>query len=114
MTNKKKTNTFGQMLTFYRKKKGWTQQQLAERVGVSDATIGTYERGEREPSFETEETLADLFNVSILTLRGFNDDPQTVSLLSAFNQLNKVGRTEALKRVEELAMIKTYINNEED
>lgn len=103
-----KNNNFGRMLAYYRKLHKLTQQQLAERVGLSDAAIGTYERGEREPSFETEEALADFFNVSILTLRGFNDDPETVRLLSYFNALNQTGRTEALKRVEELTFFPAY------
>lgn len=103
-----KNNNFGRMLAYYRKLHKLTQQQLADKVGVSDATIGSYERGEREPSFETEEALADFFNVSILTLRGFNDDPETVRLLSYFNALNQTGRTEALKRVEELTFFPAY------
>lgn len=103
-----KKNTFGHMLAYYRKLHKLTQQQLADKVGVSDATIGSYERGERQPSFETEESLADFFNVSILTLRGFNDDPETVRLLSYFNALNQTGRTEALKRVEELTFFPAY------
>lgn len=103
-----KNNTFGRMLSYYRKLNKLTQQQLGEKIGVSDATIGTYERGEREPSFETEEALADLFNVSILTLRGFNDDPETVRLLSYFEALNATGRAEALKRVEELTFLPPY------
>lgn len=103
-----KNNNFGRMLAYYRKLNKLTQQQLGEKVGVSDATIGTYERGEREPSFETEEALADLFNVSILTLRGFDDDPETVRLLSYFEALNQTGRAEALKRVEELTFFPAY------
>lgn len=103
-----KNNNFGHMLAYYRKLHKLTQQQLADKVGVSDATIGSYERGEREPSFETEESLADFFNVSILTLRGFNDDPETVRLLSYFEALNATGRAEALKRVEELTFLPPY------
>lgn len=106
-----KKNTFGHMLAYYRKLNELTQKQLADRVGVSDATIGSYERGEREPSFETEEALADFFNVSILTLRGFDDAQDSIRLLSAFSQLNEKGRAEAVKRVEELSMLPTYRND---
>lgn len=109
----KKENRFGHLLAYYRKINGLTQKQLADKIGVADATIGSYERGEREPSFETEEALADFFNVSILTLRGFNDDPETVRLLSAFNKLSADGKSEAIKRVEELAFLPAYNKNEE-
>jgi transcriptional regulator with XRE-family HTH domain len=103
-----KNNSFGRMLAYYRKLNDLTQKQLADKVGISDAAIGNYERGEREPSFEIEEALADYFNVSILTLRGFNDDPETVKLLSHFEALNQMGRAEALKRVEELTFFPAY------
>ena len=103
-----KNNSFGRMLAYYRKLNDLTQKQLADKVGISDAAIGNYERGEREPSFEIEEALADYFNVLILTLRGFNDDPETVKLLSHFEALNQTGRAEALKRVEELTFFPAY------
>ena len=106
-----KKNNFGRMLAYYRKLNNLTQAQLAKMVGVSDAAIGTYERGEREPSFETEENLADVFNVSILTLRGFDDDPRTVQLLSVFNTLSDAGQVEALKRITELSLLPGYKKN---
>lgn len=36
---------FGQFLTEERKAKGWTQKELAERVGVSDKAVSKWERG---------------------------------------------------------------------
>ena len=104
----KNKNRFGHLLAYYRTINGMTQKQLGDLVGVSDATIGSYERSEREPSFETEEALADVFNVSILTLRGFDDDPDSVRLLSAFSLLNQDGQAEAIKRVEELSQLPAY------
>lgn len=41
-----------------RLKKGYTQQKLAEIVGVSDSTIGMIERGERVPSLKVAARLA--------------------------------------------------------
>ena len=63
---------FSDMLRYYRKKNGWSQSELAEKLGASASTIGMYEQGRREPDFETEEKIADLFNVNIDTLRGIN------------------------------------------
>lgn len=42
---------------------GYTQQELAEKLGISRSTIGMYETGAREPDFETLELIADFFNV---------------------------------------------------
>ena len=47
-----------------------TQQQLADALGLSSSTIGMYEKGEREPDFETSEAIADYFNVRLDDLVG--------------------------------------------
>ena len=52
-----------------------TQGELAEALGVSRSAISMYERGEREPDFETLETIADFFNVDMNYLTGWTDDP---------------------------------------
>ena len=58
------------ILKYLRKKKGLTQRELADRIGVSYSTIGNYESGIRLPDSAIEELLADFFDVSIDYLRG--------------------------------------------
>lgn len=53
-----------------RKKSGLTQQQLANKLGISRSAVGMYEKGEREPNFETLELIADTFNVDMNYLLG--------------------------------------------
>ena len=48
-----------------RAQKGWTQQELAERVGVSRQTIISLERGRYNPSIELAFRLARQFSVTI-------------------------------------------------
>ena len=47
-----------------------TQVELARRLDISPAAISMYENGQREPNFETEELIADFFNVDLDYLRG--------------------------------------------
>ena len=47
-----------------RKQAGYTQEQLAERIGVSRAAIARFEAGEIEPSLKTLILLADTLRVS--------------------------------------------------
>ncbi len=42
---------FGRGIRKARGERGWNQQELAERVGVSQVTISHWERGEEYPSF---------------------------------------------------------------
>jgi len=56
---------FAVKLKALRDTKGWSQEELAQRVGMSRSAIGNYEQGIRRPDFEALETFADAFNVPI-------------------------------------------------
>lgn len=48
-----------------RLKKGLTMKQLGEILSVAESTISLYERGKRQPDFETLKRIADFFGVTI-------------------------------------------------
>jgi len=64
---------FGTVLKTLRVRNDMTQKQLADVLGVSESTVGMYERGHREPAFETLEAIADYFNVDMDYLTGRTD-----------------------------------------
>lgn len=53
-----------------RKDNKLTQSELAAKLGVAPSTVGMYERGQREPDFETLEKIASCFGVNMNTLLG--------------------------------------------
>ena len=55
----------GMRLKRLREKRGWTQQALAEKVGVARVTIGRIEIGNRKPSLELLERLAKVLKVKV-------------------------------------------------
>ena len=59
---------FGRKLKYLRKKIDLTQEQLAEKTGLSVDFIGMIERGERAPSFETVEILAKVLKTKVSDL----------------------------------------------
>lgn len=61
---------FSNIFKTLRQASGYTQQEFADKIGISRSTIGMYETGAREPDFETLETIADFFNVDIDYLLG--------------------------------------------
>ena len=64
---------FAERLKDLRTKRGYSQYDLAKKLGVSKSTISMMEVGSRQPSIEMMETLCDFFNVSMDYLRGKED-----------------------------------------
>ena len=56
-----------------RKKKGISQSELAELIGVKTNTVSTWERGTRKPDFEALNLLSNYFEVSFEYILGSND-----------------------------------------
>lgn len=61
---------FNKVLRALRTSKNMTQDELAKILRISRSTVGMYEKGDREPDYETLEAIADYFNVSIDYLLG--------------------------------------------
>ena len=57
-------SNFSEKLIYLRKRNGLSQKDLADKLGISRSTIGMYETGEREPSFEMLNAIAEIFDVS--------------------------------------------------
>lgn len=63
-------------LETYRNQKGWTQQELADRVDVSRQTIISLERGRYNPSILLAFRLARLFDVAIEELFLYSEEDE--------------------------------------
>jgi transcriptional regulator with XRE-family HTH domain len=63
---------FGHRLTQIRKQHGFTQDKLAEATNVSVDFISLIEMGQRAPSFDTLERLADALDLIIADLFTFD------------------------------------------
>lgn len=66
---------FSDTLIQLRKRAGLSQQQLAERTGLSRSAIGMYETGRREPDIDTLRLFSSFFGVDMNTLTS----PQTAA-----------------------------------
>jgi transcriptional regulator with XRE-family HTH domain len=54
----------GDKIQALRRHHGWSQQQLAQKIGTSSPIVGRYERAEMTPSVEVAKKLADTFDVT--------------------------------------------------
>ena len=66
----------GQKLKELRTAKGLTQGQVAERIGVTASIISAYEKGIRQPSYESLIKLTSLYHVSSDYLLGISLSPR--------------------------------------
>lgn len=64
---------FGEKIKQLRKKKGWTQAQVADEIGVTKSVISFYENKDRSPSPEVLIKFAELFQVSTDYLLGIEE-----------------------------------------
>ena len=55
----------GQNLKFLRKQKNWTQENLAEELGIKRSLVGAYEEERAEPRLDVIQTICDIFKISL-------------------------------------------------
>lgn len=102
--------TLGDRIRELRKANNWTQQELADKLGLDRTTISKWERqGGSEPDNTTLAKVADIFNVSVDYLLGRVDDPKktirlpdTVApyLPEGFDELTPEARQEILDFID--------------
>lgn len=68
----------GGRIAYLRERRGLTQEELSQALGISRAALSHYEKNRREPDSETLTKLADLFKVSLDYLVGRTDNPTIV------------------------------------
>ena len=66
--------SFAENLTELRKYHNFSQEELAEMIGVSRQTLSKYETGESLPDIEKCKLLADVFSVSVDDLISYQKD----------------------------------------
>lgn len=89
-----------------RNSKGFNQEQMAQELHVSKATIGMWEIGERKPSPDKYEEIADYFNVDMDYIYGRSSIPRKI-VYDSSGQTHRV--FDALDLTEhELGLIQNY------
>ena len=72
-------DNFNENLKNARERKGMSQKDVAEEIGVAKSTYSLYESGNCEPNVQTIKRIADVLNVSADDLLGLNDEPITIA-----------------------------------
>lgn len=72
---------FDSMLKKLRKSSGYTQAQLAKKIGVATSTVGMWESGSRRPDYDTLKVIAKALGVSMGYLLGEENAPSSATLI---------------------------------
>ena len=113
-------SSLGSRIKEYRKKRGYTQAQMAERLGMTEANFSSYERDKSKPPSEKLSQIASILNVSTDYLLGFTDDPTPGMRAGAINLetgdvyfLNETEtriNTEIESKLDEISKLKDHLN----
>ncbi|HZW26507.1 MAG TPA: helix-turn-helix transcriptional regulator [Gallionella sp.] len=90
-----------------RKKLGWTQAELAERIGVDTETVSRFERGSNLPSLQRLEKLADALKLPLYRLVAASSpraDDQALILNEWISELTPKDREFALNTLKQLCI----------
>lgn len=88
-TRRGKFMKIAEMIRYLRLRDGLSQRDLAAKIHVSPSAIGMYESGQRFPTQEVEEALADYFNVSLDVLRGISEEHSYNENVRSFASLSE-------------------------
>ena len=97
-----------------RKGKDWTQEEMAEMVGISPQSISKWERGDTFPDITLLPALANLFKVSVDAIIGMdkiNEEEARIAIFKTGHEHLRQGNGEAAAKVFTDAL-KTYPSDE--
>ena len=110
--------SFASRLRQAREQSGLTQQDLAEKLGITKSAIGNYENGVSSPKWDVLLKIFDVLKVepnflyqdsfSLETPETSPLTPQQSALLSSFELLNEEGQQKALDYVDDLVLTGRY------
>lgn len=86
--------SFGENVALERKKKGFSQGELAKQVGIIAVTIGRYERDEIKPSIDVATKIANALEVSLDYLVGNSETVLDKSLIKKISDIQKLPEEE--------------------
>lgn len=109
----------GNRIKYVRNLRNVTLDTIAQKVGVAKSTVQRYESGKIESiKLPVIESIANALNVNPAWIVGKSDLMELPSqkipkIMQYYNQLNDLGKHEAIKRVEELTYLPQYSSSYE-
>ncbi len=100
---------FAQVLKRLRQENNWSQEELAEKIGVKRLAVGKYESGQTKPSAETLQRISETFDVSIDYLLSDEPDKFTKTEINDKTLLEYMSEIEQMSE-EEQRFVKYFLD----
>lgn len=106
-------NNLKKNLNYYLDLMNVSQKTLSEKLNVSQAAVTNWVKGKNSPDIETVSEICDFLNIKMSDLLGENKninklDEKDNSLISKYNQLNELGQSKLMERLDELLELPKY------
>lgn len=122
-------NIISKQIIKLRNKQGWTQQQLAEKIGVSKQSVSNWETGEKLPRMGKIEEMANIFNVTVSYIVDGKSDTEKENIdivknlekqgiiinfadYEGFEKLSDEEKLEFQKKIEEAVQFELFKRNQ--
>ena len=102
----------GEVIRKYRKEAGLTQEEMANRLGVTTPAVNKWENGNSKPDIELLAPIARLLHISLDTLMSFHEELSPSEIGEIVREIDNMFDTEGFEKVFEWARekIKEYPN----
>lgn len=96
----------GQVIRTYRKEAGLTQEEMANRLGVSTPAVNKWENGNSNPDIELLAPIARLLHISLDTLMSFHEELTSSEMEEIIQELDNKLDLEGFEKAYEWALEK--------
>jgi transcriptional regulator with XRE-family HTH domain len=103
---KKNDAALGQRLARFRKERGFTQVELAEKLGIVQALVSDYERGKLRPHPEMLTRFASALQISSDEILGLEQPEKSVAPLNR-RFLRRLKAVDKLPKCDQEALLRT-------
>ena len=102
----------GNVIKKYRKELGYTQEEMANRLGVTTPAVNKWENGNSNPDIELLAPIARLLHISLDTLLSFRENLTDLEIEEMIHKMDKMFSEEGFEKTYQWAVntIKEYSN----
>ncbi|MFT3885905.1 MAG: helix-turn-helix domain-containing protein [Flavobacteriales bacterium] len=110
----------GEKIRKVRDLRGYSQEYMAEQLGVSQKQYGRYETGDTDPGVERLESIAKLLGLSLVDLLSFDEkiffnqctQPNVYGANNTYHEASEREREQLLERIKHLEEEVAFLREE--